>query len=71
MVKETELKHEIKKAYTDMAEIIKINQPEIYLMPIPLFNRIMKRIGFLESKINDLIKSRNMWRERYEKLKNS
>lgn len=47
----------IKEAYKNMAEIIKLNEPEVYLMPVSLYNEIMKKVIYLESALKEARKS--------------
>jgi hypothetical protein len=56
----------IKDAYKNMLEIVKLNEPEVYLMPVSLFNEIMKKIGYLENALKDARQSRDNWRKKYE-----
>lgn len=58
-------KKEIKKLYDDMESIIKMN-PQLYIMPKELYNKIFKKIIGLERALKNSRKSRDMWRKRFE-----
>lgn len=43
-------KEEIKDLYADMQLIAKSN-PELYIMPVELYNRILKKLSHMEDRI--------------------
>jgi len=62
-------KQEVKDLYKKMFEIAKLNNPDIYLIPISLYNEIMKRLGHLEDYLKESRKNRDEWKKRYYELK--
>ena len=59
-------KEEIKELYVSMESVIKMN-PQLYIMPIELYNNIMKRMGHMEDRIRKQTQSlKNHLKEKQE-----
>jgi hypothetical protein len=61
---------DIKELYGDMESIIKMN-PQLYIMPKELYNQIMKKITHLGRELDRARKSRDNWKDKLKKLKES
>lgn len=61
---------DIKEVYEDMESIIKMN-PQLYIMPKELYNEIMKKITHLGRELDRARKSRDNWKDKLKKLKES
>ena len=61
-----EVSKEIKEAYRILQETFHLNQPESYLMPVALYNEIMKKMAYFERALTNARESRDMWKNKYE-----
>lgn len=59
------VKQVIKDTYKTMLDIFKLNEPEVYCMPVSVYNEIMKKVVYLESALVDARKSRDNWKKEY------
>jgi len=56
------MKETIKELYRAMNEIARLNHPDVYLMPVSLYNEICKKIAYLDRALKNA-------RESNERLK--
>lgn len=58
----------VKELYKKLVAIRDGNEPDVYVMPVVMYNEIMKKIEYLESALKDARKSRDnlkkKWREK-------
>jgi len=47
---------DIRKVYNDLKKIVEMNQ-DIWIMPVALYNRIVQKIEYLDSKLKDQTES--------------
>jgi len=64
-------KEEIKKAYNLLIEIPKFNSADYYILPISVWNEIIKKIQYFEATLKETKISRDRWKEKYYTLQNS
>jgi hypothetical protein len=60
---------EIKELYKKMLKIQEVNTPDKYIMPVEVYNIIMKKIVYLERALENARQSRDNWRSRVEEKK--
>jgi len=65
MNEDERIKEVIKETYRAMRETLEQNEPEVYCMPVSIYNAIMKKITYLERALEDSRKSRDNWKKGY------
>jgi hypothetical protein len=57
---------EIKELYTKMLKIQEVNTPNYYVVPVSVYNIIMKKIVYLERALENARQSRDNWKKKVE-----
>lgn len=57
---------ELKESFKIMKTIVDENSPEVYKMPVLVYNEIMKKLVYLERALQQVRESRDNWKSKYE-----
>ena len=65
-----ETKQIIKELYNELLETARVNHPDVYLMPVSVYNKIVDRISYLDRALGSAKTSRDNWKKKYYEVKN-
>ncbi len=57
----------IKELYKDFIEMVRVNNPDYYVIPLVFYDSIISRVQTIESELKRYQKARDNWKSRAEK----